>query len=109
LYFSSHGGLEERDRLYLAVKDTDHGLLSGTAVSASFIADEIDNSRSQRQVSILDYCHSGAFARGTKGCPGLTVGTATAFEGTGFGLSKPSLKPVGLCIRRLTSRRIPQT
>jgi sugar lactone lactonase YvrE/tetratricopeptide (TPR) repeat protein len=85
LYFSGHGVLDERGRLYLAVKDTDHGLLSGTAVSASFIADEMDNSRSQRQVLILDCCHSGAFARGTKGSPGLTVGTATAFEGTGFG------------------------
>jgi tetratricopeptide (TPR) repeat protein len=85
LYFSGHGVLDERGRLYLAVKDTDHGLLSGTAVPASFIADEMDNSRSQRQVLILDCCHSGAFARGTKGSPGLTVGTASSFEGTGFG------------------------
>lgn len=85
LYFSGHGVLDDRGRLHLAVKDTDHGLLRGTAVAASFIADEMDNSRSQRQVLILDCCHSGAFARGTKGSPGLTVGTAAAFEGTGFG------------------------
>jgi hypothetical protein len=83
LYFSGHGVLDDRGRLHLAVKDTDHNLLRGTAVAASFIADEMDNSRSQRQVLILDCCHSGAFARGTKGSPGLTVGTA-AIEGTGF-------------------------
>jgi tripartite motif-containing protein 71 len=85
LYFSGHGVLDDRGRLHLAVKDTDHSLLRGTAISASFIADEMDNSRSQRQVIILDCCHSGAFARGTKGSAGITVGTASAFEGTGFG------------------------
>jgi hypothetical protein len=85
LYFSGHGVLDDRGRLHLAVKDTDYNLLRGTAVPASFITDEMDDSRSQRQVLILDCYHSGAFARGTKGLPGLSVGTASAFEGTGFG------------------------
>jgi formylglycine-generating enzyme required for sulfatase activity/uncharacterized caspase-like protein len=85
LYFSGHGVLDAQGRLFLAVKDTDRKLLRGTAIPAAFITDEMNNSRSKRQVLILDCCHSGAFARGTKGAPGASVGTATAFEGTGFG------------------------
>jgi uncharacterized caspase-like protein len=85
LYFSGHGVLDEHGRLFLAVKDTERQLLRATAIPASFITDEMNNSRSQRQVLVLDCCHSGAFGRGTKGAPGASVGTATAFEGTGFG------------------------
>lgn len=85
LYFSGHGVLDENGRLYLAVKDSDHDYLRASAISAGFVTEEMDNSRSHQQVLILDCCHSGAFARGVKGSPGSTVGTATAFEGTGSG------------------------
>jgi uncharacterized caspase-like protein len=85
LYFSGHGVLDEHGRLYLAFKDTERQLLRGTAIPASFITDEMNNSRSRRQVLILDCCHSGAFARGTKGTPGAVVGTGPTFEGTGYG------------------------
>ncbi len=85
LYFSGHGVLDDQGHLYLAVKDTERDLLSGTAIPANFITGEMDRSRSRRQVLILDCCHSGAFARGTKGVVGASVGTASAFEGTGYG------------------------
>jgi len=85
LYFSGHGIRDDRGQLFLAVKDTEHNLLRGTAIPASYITDEMDNSRSRRQVLILDCCHSGAFAHGMKGSPGASVGTAAAFEGTGSG------------------------
>jgi len=85
LYFSGHGVLDEHGRLFLAVKDTERQLLRATAIPASYITDEMNNSRSQRQVLVLDCCHSGAFGRGAKGAPGASVGTAAAFEGTGFG------------------------
>jgi pSer/pThr/pTyr-binding forkhead associated (FHA) protein len=85
LYFSGHGVLDDQGQLYLAVKDTERDLLSGTAIPAGFITLEMDRSRSRRQVLILDCCHSGAFARGTKGAVGGSVGTASAFEGTGYG------------------------
>jgi formylglycine-generating enzyme required for sulfatase activity/uncharacterized caspase-like protein len=84
LYFSGHGVLDDRGQLYLAVKDTERDLLRGTSIGAAFIADEMDRSYSRRQVLILDCCHSGAFARGSKGAPGLSVGTAAAFEGSGY-------------------------
>lgn len=85
LYFSGHGVLDDRGQLYLAMKDTEQDLLRATSVSANFITAEMDRSHSRRQVLILDCCHSGAFARGAKGTLGASVGTAVAFEGTGYG------------------------
>jgi WD40 repeat protein len=81
LYFSGHGVLDEGGNLYLATQDTESDLLSATALSSKFVKDEMDKSRSKRQVLILDCCHSGAFLRGTKGAgPALTQET---FEGYG--------------------------
>ena len=85
LYFSGHGVLDESGELFLATKDTERDLISGTAIPAAYITGEMDRSRSKRQVLILDCCHSGAFARGTKGIVGASVGTASAFQGTGYG------------------------
>jgi peptide/nickel transport system substrate-binding protein len=85
LYFSGHGVLDDQGLLYLAVKDTERDLLRATGIAASFITQEMDRSRSRRQVLILDCCHSGAFARGAKGVPGTSVGTANSFKGTGLG------------------------
>jgi PAS domain S-box-containing protein len=85
LYFSGHGILDDQGRLFLAVKDTSRDLPTATGIPAAFITDEMDRSRSQRQVLMLDCCHSGAFARGAKKALGASVGTAAAFEGTGFG------------------------
>ncbi len=85
LYFSGHGVRDDHGRLYLAVQDTEYDLLNATAIPAGFVTDEMDRSRSRRQVLILDCCHSGAFAQGAKGAPGQSVGTASAFEGTGYG------------------------
>ena len=83
LYFSGHGVLDDRGRLYLALKDTQVNLLKATSISSSFVADEMDSCRSKRQIFILDCCHSGAFARGTKGEQKAI--TETTFEGSGFG------------------------
>ena len=85
LYFSGHGVLDDRGKLYLAVKDTERDLLKGTAIEAAFITDVMDGSYSRQQVLILDCCHSGAFARGAKGVTGASVGTAQTFEGSGSG------------------------
>jgi hypothetical protein len=45
----------------------------------------MDQSRSKRQVLILDCCNSGAFVQGTKSGVGGSMGTSTAFESTGSG------------------------
>jgi len=83
LYFSGHGVLDDRGRLYLALKDTQIDLLKATSIPSSFVADEMDSCRSKRQILILDCCHSGAFARGVKGEQRAI--TETTFEGSGFG------------------------
>ncbi|HEX9732755.1 MAG TPA: FHA domain-containing protein [Thermoanaerobaculia bacterium] len=85
LYYSGHGVRDDHGHLYLASKDTEIDLLSATAIPSHFIAQEMDRSRSKSAVLILDCCHSGAFPQGAKGVLGGSVGTAAAFEGTGYG------------------------
>ena len=85
VYFSGHGVLDPNGRLYLASVDTQHDLPQGTAIPTGFITDSMDSSRSRRQVLILDCCHSGAFARGTRSGTETKALTAATFEGIGFG------------------------
>ena len=85
LYFSGHGVRDEYGSLYLAVKNTNRDRLRSTAIKSEFIREAMDQSRSKRQILILDCCNSGAFAQGTKAEIGGSVGTAAAFEGTGYG------------------------
>ncbi len=85
LYFSGHGVRDEYGSLYLAVRNTNRLRLHSTAIESDFIRKSMDQSRSRRQVLILDCCNSGAFAQGTKAATGVSIGTASAFEGTGYG------------------------
>ncbi|MGQ0601444.1 MAG: caspase, EACC1-associated type [Anaerolineales bacterium] len=85
LYFSGHGVLDDKGRLYLAAKDTQRDLPQATAIPAAFITDGMDSSRSRRQVLILDCCHSGAFARGARSATGAKAITEMTFEGIGYG------------------------
>jgi len=84
LYFSGHGVRDELGALYLAVKNTNRFRLRSTALKSDFIREAMDQSRSKRQVLILDCCNSGAFERGTKAATGVSIGTAPAFE-AGYG------------------------
>jgi hypothetical protein len=85
LYFSGHGVRDEYGHLHLAVRDTERELLEATAIEANFITSCMDRTASKRLVLILDCCHSGAFAAGSKSAQGASVGTATTFEGNGRG------------------------
>ena len=84
LYFSGHGVRDEIGALYLAVKNTIRSKLRATGIKSDYIREAMDQSRSRRQVLVLDCCNSGAFAQGTKAEIGGSVGTKTAFEG-GYG------------------------
>ncbi|MFN6535434.1 MAG: caspase, EACC1-associated type [Nostoc sp. EkiNYC01] len=68
LFFSGHGIKDDSGKLHLATRitrKTPQGeLIRATAVPASFVQDIMSNSRSKRQVVILDCCFSGAFAEG---------------------------------------------
>ena len=85
VYFSGHGVRDEQGSLFLAVNNTRATRLRATAIPSEFITDEMDRSRSKRQVLILDCCHSGAFAQGSKALTGESAGTGPAFEGLGYG------------------------
>ncbi len=67
LYFSGHGIKDEIGRLYLSTRATrkDNGrLVKPSAVAANVLHENINDSKSQRQVIILDCCFSGAIAQG---------------------------------------------
>jgi uncharacterized caspase-like protein len=85
VYFSGHGVRDEQGSLFLAVNNTRATRLRATAIPSEYITDEMDRSRSKRQVLILDCCHSGAFAQGSKALTGENAGTGPAFEGLGYG------------------------
>jgi branched-chain amino acid transport system substrate-binding protein len=86
LYFSGHGILDFSGDLFFAVSDTTRSELYATALNAQFIRDVLNKSRSRRQILILDCCHSGAFAAGTKGVAvGAPAMTRNTFEVDGYG------------------------
>src|SRR5512138_1765646 len=71
LYFSGHGIRNEQGQLFLAASDTEINILEATGIPAEFVTSAMNNSRSQRQLLILDCCNSGAFAQGTKSAAGV--------------------------------------
>lgn len=87
LFFSGHGIKDDSGNLYLATRITEKNargqLTKSTAVSASFIHDIMDSSRSRRQVVILDCCFSGAFAEGMKAKDDGFVDVGKEFGGEG--------------------------
>jgi len=108
LYFSGHGIVDDGGEFYFASRSArkDQGrLVPPTAVAAGSVQGWMQQSRSQRQVIILDSCFSGAFAKGVsakdsgsvnveqflggRGRAILTAATSTqyAFAHEGFDLS----------------------
>ena len=83
LYFSGHGVRDELGSLYLAVSNTIRSRLRSTAVKSDYIREAMDQSRSKRQVVILDCCNSGAFPQGTKAEIGGAMGMVLALQGYG--------------------------
>jgi tetratricopeptide (TPR) repeat protein len=87
LFFSGHGVKDDNGKLHLATRitrKTPQGeLIRATAVSASFVQDIMSNSRSKRQVVILDCCFSGAFAEGWLAKDDGSVDVKTQLGGEG--------------------------
>ena len=66
-YFSGHGIKDDRGKLYISSCETskENGrLFKSSAIAANYLHENINDSRSQRQVIILDCCFSGAIAQG---------------------------------------------
>ncbi|MBV9013693.1 MAG: ABC transporter substrate-binding protein [Pseudonocardiales bacterium] len=64
LYFSCHGIQDGRGRLHLVAADTKKQRLGSTGIAARWVKEQMDHSRSQRIVLLLDCCYGGAFTRG---------------------------------------------
>lgn len=64
LYFSCHGVKDPAGRLYFVTTNTEFDLLRSTGISASFVSEQMEYSRSKRIVVLLDCCYSGAFLKG---------------------------------------------
>ncbi len=68
LYFSCHGDLDPRGRLYFVAANTKKERPHALGITARWVKEQMDESRSQRIVVLLDCCYSGAFAaRGRAG------------------------------------------
>ena len=68
LYFSGHGLKAQNARFFLSTRDTgcdqNGDFRRATALAASKLQEYITDSRSQRQIIILDCCFSGALVQG---------------------------------------------
>ncbi|MCZ8117725.1 MAG: caspase family protein [Microcystis sp. LE18-22.4A] len=68
LYFSGHGLKDQTAEFYLSARDTERDqngeLRISTILAASKLNKYMNNSRSQRQMIILDCCFSGALVQG---------------------------------------------
>ncbi|MGB5713967.1 MAG: caspase family protein, partial [Waterburya sp.] len=67
-YFSGHGVKDQNRNLYLTTPETTKSqkglVVPPTAVAASYLQTQINDSRSEHEVIILDCCYSGAIAKG---------------------------------------------
>lgn len=64
MVYSGHGLKDARSRLYFATADTQRERLAATALSASFIRQQMDDSRAGQKVLFIDACYSGTFIEG---------------------------------------------
>ena len=83
LYFMGHAALGKHGRIYLIANDTDPSLLRGTSIPTAFIADEMDNSQSQKQIFVLDCHYSDTAPSETPNLVGRSIDTAETFSRNG--------------------------
>ncbi|GAB2682491.1 hypothetical protein GCM10027271_50090 [Saccharopolyspora gloriosae] len=83
LYISGHGVRDDFGQLHLAMTNSRHDRLNATAVSAQFVRNQMDNTRSRRVVVVLDCCFAGAFPPGTAHRAGESVGVLSQLGGRG--------------------------
>jgi bifunctional DNase/RNase len=83
LYFSCHGMKDPGGRLYFAAKNTKADRLASTGVSSAWVNEQLDSSRCQRVLVLLDCCYSGSYARGLASRDGETVQVVERLEGRG--------------------------
>lgn len=83
LHFSCHGIKDEAGRLFLACSDTRTDRLNATGISADYVDDLLNRTRSRHVVLLLDCCFSGAFTRGMRSRGAHTLEVSDHFQGRG--------------------------
>jgi hypothetical protein len=83
LYYSGHGIVAKGQRLYLATGQSSFDKPQARSLATSEIKDLMEQSRAGRLVVILDCCHSGVFADGTKGAEAPAMTGDTFGDGVG--------------------------
>ena len=86
LYYSGHGILGRGNRLFLATAGSNLDTPRDRSVSAKEIRDFIEDCRAERQIVVLDCCHSGAFAEHAKAAIPAPAVTSETFSGSDAGL-----------------------
>src|SRR4051812_30116131 len=66
LYYSGHGILGRGNRLFLATQSSNLDRPRERSIPSSEVRDFIAECRAEKQIVILDCCHSGAFVENTK-------------------------------------------
>lgn len=84
LYFSGHGIRDDRGELFLALGATRWNLPRPKSLPATEVRAYLDDSKSRRQVLILDCCHAGAFMKGAREAVGAPAVTADLFQVKGY-------------------------
>lgn len=86
LYYSGHGILGRGNRLFLATTGSSLDTPRDRSISAKEIRDFIEDCRAERQIVVLDCCHSGAFAEHAKSAAPPPAVTEETFSGSDAGL-----------------------
>ena len=86
LYYSGHGILGRGNRLFLATAGSNLDAPRGRSVSAQEIRDFMGDCRAERQIVVLDCCHSGAFADHSKAAVPPPAVTPETFSSGDAGL-----------------------
>jgi uncharacterized caspase-like protein len=85
LYFSGHGIRDDWGRLFFALGGTRHDRPRATGLPASELKHFMDDSRSRRQILVLDCCHAGAFMESHRAAATAPALTEDTFEVRGYG------------------------
>lgn len=80
LFFAGHGVKDRDGCLYMTFRDTDLDNLEGSALPDSFVASQMDRSRAESQLLLLDCCYSGAFGRDARAGLGTPVGIRETYS-----------------------------
>jgi TPR repeat protein len=83
VHFSCHGVKDENGELYLAATDTEHSILSATAISTRWLNELVTRCRSKSIVMLLDCCFSGSFPFGVRARAGTDVDAPSHLQGRG--------------------------